>query len=71
MCQKVIWLQTNEQTIRKRVLNPRDHDYGTRPHELALAIEGNRLKEAEYRKIGATMVDATRPIEASLTTYLL
>ena len=63
MCQKVIWLKTNEKTIRQRVINPRDHDYGTKPHELAAAVENNKQKEAEYREIGAVMVDATQPIE--------
>jgi len=63
MCQKVIWLKTNEATIRKRVDIPRDHDYGTKPHELALAIKSNKQKEAEYLAYGAAMVDATRPIE--------
>jgi shikimate kinase len=61
-CQTVIWLETNKETIRKRVSNPRDHDYGTKPHELALAIEANKRKEAEYSSYGAIMVDATQPI---------
>lgn len=63
MFQKVIWLKTDEATIRQRVNNPRDHDYGTKPHELARAIEGNKQKQAEYESFGAIMVDATRPIE--------
>lgn len=62
LCQKVIWLKTNEATIRQRVNNPRDHDYGTKPHELARAIEGNKQKQAEHEVYGAIMVDATRPI---------
>jgi shikimate kinase len=69
-CQKVIWLKTDEETIRKRVQNPRDHDYGTKPHELTAAIEGNKQKEAEYRELGAIMVDATKPIENVVTTIL-
>jgi len=63
LCPNVIWLKTNEVTIRHRVNNPRDHDYGTKPHELARAIESNKQKQAEYEAYGATMVDATRPIE--------
>src|SRR4051812_47573380 len=30
ICDQTVWLKTTEETIRKRVLNPRDHDYGTR-----------------------------------------
>ncbi len=73
MCSAVVWLKTNEETIRRRVRNPRDHDYGTRPHELALAIASNKTKEAEYRRYGAIMIDATKPIEtvaeSILTTF--
>jgi adenylate kinase family enzyme len=63
MCQKVIWLQTDEATIRKRVSIPRDHDYGTKPHELAKAIQSNKTKEVEYRAYGAALVDARQPLE--------
>ena len=70
MCDQTIWLKTDEQTIRKRALNPRDHDYGTRPHELARAIAANKHKEAEYREYGAAMVDATLPADEVLNAVL-
>lgn len=63
LCDWVIWLKTDEATIRRRVVIPRDHDYGTKPHELAAAIENNKQREAEYRKYGATIVDATQPLD--------
>lgn len=63
LCKNVIWLKTNEETIRKRVRNPRDHSYGTKPHELAAAIQDNLIKEQEYCAFGATIIDATRPID--------
>lgn len=62
LCDKVIWLKTDEQTIRNRVNIPRDHTYGTRPHELTAAIEGNIQKEKEYEQMGAIMIDARRPL---------
>jgi len=70
LCSKVIWLKTDEQTIRSRVNNPRDHDYGTRPHELAAAIKNNQRKEAEYREAEAIMVDATQPIDDVVETII-
>lgn len=70
MCDKVIWLKTNEATIRQRVNNPRDHDYGTRPHELNAAIEANKHKEIEYSAYGAIIVDATQPIEVVVDEIL-
>jgi shikimate kinase len=61
LCGAVIWLQTDETTIRKRVNIPRDHTYGTKPHELEAAIRSNIIKEAEYRNLGAAVVDARQP----------
>lgn len=63
LCDKVIWLKTDEATIRSRVNNPRDHTYGTQPHELERILEGNERKEAEYQGYGAIIVDARRPFE--------
>lgn len=62
-CDTVIWLMIDEDTIRSRVAVPRDHTYGTRPHELTEAIERNRQKEKEYREIGAIIIDARRSVE--------
>jgi shikimate kinase len=62
LCSKAIWLKTDEKTIRERVNIPRDHTYGTKPHELVRAIEGNLQKEAEYQKLGVIMIDARRPL---------
>lgn len=61
LCDKVIWLKTDEATIRSRVNNPRDHTYGTQPHELESILEGNKRKEIEYQEYGAIMVDVRRP----------
>jgi shikimate kinase len=62
MCDKVIWLKTDEDTIRQRITNDRDHDYGTKPHELASIIESNNRKEQEYIDFGALIVDARQPL---------
>jgi shikimate kinase len=62
ICQKVIWLKTNEPTIRQRVNNSRDHTYGTKSHELSLIISGNKQKEIEYKNYGAIVLDATQPL---------
>lgn len=63
LCDTTIWLHADEATIRKRVYNPRDHDYGTKPHELELAIRTAIEGEANYIKYGAVVIDATRPID--------
>jgi shikimate kinase len=63
LCDLVIWLKTDEATIRSRVNNPRDHTYGTKPHELKLAIKENKRKEKEYQNYGAVMIDARQPLD--------
>jgi shikimate kinase len=62
LCSTVIWLKTDEATIRSRVTNPRDHTYGTKPHELERILEDNREKEAEYTEYGAVIIDARRTL---------
>ena len=66
LCDRVIWLETDEKTIRERVNIPRDHTYGTVPHELTAAIENNVSKQKEFEQLGAIMIDARRPINTVL-----
>lgn len=61
-CEQTIWLKTDELTIRTRVNNPRDHTYGTNPHELLDAIDTNKIKEQEYARTNAILIDVRRPI---------
>lgn len=70
LCTRVIWLKTTEKTIRDRVSQPRDHTYGTYPHELAEIISANRRKEAKYATGGAILVDATQASEVVVAEIL-
>lgn len=70
LCDVVIWLKTDETTIRRRVNIPRDHDYGTKPHELTHIIESYKQKEIEYTAYGAAMVDATKSIDEVIADLL-
>lgn len=63
LCDKVVWLKTDEDTIKGRVGLPRDHTYGTKPHELAEAVKRNVEGEREFVKLGAVMIDVRRPID--------
>lgn len=67
----VFWLKVDESTIRSRVNNPRDHDYGTRPHELAKAIRANTVDKFLYKDAGAQIVDATQPLNQVIDEILL
>lgn len=70
LCDKTIWLQTDEATIRARVHNKRDHSYGTKPHELAKAIQDNINGESHFRNAGAVIVGARQPKEIVLKEIL-
>lgn len=71
MCQTVIWLKTDEATILKRVNNARDHNYGTKPHELTQIIKENSYNESIYlNKFGAILIDATQPIGSVVDSIL-
>lgn len=60
---KIIWLKTDEETIRSRVNNPRDHTYGTRPHELDKILKENPEQEQQYKELGAITIDARGILE--------
>ena len=70
LCSIVVWLKTNEKTIRERVTKPRDHDWGNVPYELALTLANNKTSEAEYRKAGAIIIDATKPTDVVVDNIL-
>ena len=70
LCDTVIWLKTDEETIRNRVDRLREHDYGTRPHELEKIIKGNKSKETDYINYGALVVDARKSIDVVVDEIL-
>jgi gluconate kinase len=70
LCDKVIWLKTDDETIRQRVNIPRDHSYGTKPHEFTAIIGSNKTKEREYEEMDAILVDARQPINEVVTDVI-
>lgn len=69
-CQHVIWLKIDEQTIRKRVKHLRDHDYGSKPNELAYTINVSNHGNNTYPSTGAIVIDATQPLEHVINEIL-
>jgi shikimate kinase len=70
LCSSTVWLKSDSATIKQRVKLPRDHDWGTRPHELKGAIAGNQQGEIDYQNYGAIMIDATQPLERVIDEIL-
>ena len=59
----VICLVVDEQTMRHRLKTRTTNDFGKADHELADILEWFQRYEANYRSFGATMIDATAPLD--------
>lgn len=65
----VICLVIDEATLRRRLVARPDH-FGKAPDELVNILEWNRTCEANYRRFGASIVDASRPLDAVVENVL-
>lgn len=59
---EVFALTINEETLRHRIITRTNNDHGKNPHEFANLLEWAKTAEDDYRKLGAILIDATRPI---------
>jgi hypothetical protein len=66
---KVIALVADEQTIRQR-LAARPDGFGSTPEELADVLFWHDGFETAYQAFGATVIDATRPLENVVSAIL-
>ena len=57
----VICLVADDETIAERLRTRADNSFGRNPEELAAALQANSREEARYRRLGATVIDGTRP----------
>jgi len=60
---KVIHLQIDDDTMRRRLATRVTSDYGKSDGELKLCLEWNHRCADEDRARGATVIDATRPLD--------
>jgi len=49
-------------TLKQRVTNRKDNDYGKAPEELKIVLEWQENNVEKYRKQGAVIVDTTQPV---------
>lgn len=61
--QYVIWLVTDEKTIRERFQLPREVTWGKEEWQVARTIVRNREKEEQFRLLGAIMIDSRQPLD--------
>jgi hypothetical protein len=67
---RVIYLAIDEQTLRRRVASRTTNDFGKTPRELAAILELHEFAEGQHREAGATMIDATLPLERVVDAVL-
>ncbi len=65
----VVCLVTDDATLFRR-LAARPNPYGKAPDELANILEWNRTCGATYRRFGASIVDASQPLDAVVEDVL-
>lgn len=68
---KVFALVVNDKRVLKeRVKNHDEDGYGKNPHELATLLEWQRTAAAEYKTLGAILIDASQPLAKVVDTLL-
>ena len=58
----ILFLDIDEQTLKTRIANRTDNDYGQTPHELELIMEKYRADRLKRDLPGVEVIDATLPL---------
>lgn len=58
----VVWLATDEETIRERFKLPREVTWGQEEWQIRRTIALNDEREEQFRRLGAIMLDARQPL---------
>lgn len=56
-------LVADDETIRQRLTTRTTNAFGKHPADLDRVLEWNREHESSYRRVGATIIDGTRPVD--------
>ncbi len=67
---KVIGLVIDEATLRERIFQRRDNQFGKSPDEMAEILKWHANYEENYRRIGAAIVDAEQPVDKVVENIL-
>ena len=60
---RIFFLATDVETLRRRIAGRRDHDFGKAPHEFAWIVEEHSALVDQARDTGGVIVDASRSLE--------
>ncbi len=67
---RVVYLAIDEQTLRDRLASRTCNDFGKSPTELEAILSWHQVGEADYRRFGAVVIDATRPLHEVVDNIL-
>jgi dephospho-CoA kinase len=59
----VICLVVDDETLRRRMGQRTSNDFGKASDELEVILRWNATNETQYRHLGATIIDASKPLE--------
>ena len=59
---KVLALMVDIDTLKRRINDRDDNSFGKLPHEMDIILEWQQGVEDHYRKVGAQVIDATKPL---------
>ncbi len=59
---RVFALVLDEKALKYRISNRTSNDFGKNPHEFADLLRWQQTASEDYKKLGATLIDATRPL---------
>lgn len=59
---KIICLVVDKDTLKARIASRTDHDFGKAPDELTSILGWHDAFQERYKKLGATMIDATKSL---------
>lgn len=66
----VFALSIDEETLRRRIAQRSNNQFGKTPEELQEILDWHKASEVAYRDRGATLVDATRPLDVVVRDIL-
>jgi len=56
-------LTVDEETLRHRIVTRKNNDHGKNAHEFANLLEWQKTAAEDYKKLGASLIDASRPLQ--------
>lgn len=68
---QVVCLVVDDETLRHRLATRMTNEFGKHPEELRAALDWNQSIARRYRELGASLVDATRPLAKVVDEVLL